>query len=85
MNKQTFSLLLYVVLITSANIYLWLNIIQTGPAPRSGRVLGLIIMLAICAVFSDKFSRNHYATIFIKAAALLGMAVLFLILMNRAN
>ncbi len=85
MSKQTFSLILYVVIITSANVYLWMDIIQAGPAPRSRRVLGLIFILAVCAVFSDKFSRNDYASTFIKVAALLGMTVLFLILLNRAN
>lgn len=80
MNKQSLALLFYVLLVASANIYLWVGIVQGGSALRSGRITGLIIMLAIGALFSDKFGRNQYAPIFIRAGSLIGMTVLFLIL-----
>lgn len=83
MNKQAFGLIFYVILVTGANIYLWINTIQGGSLPRSGRVIGLIVMLAIAVLFSDKFSRNQYAPIFIKIGGLVGMTVLFFILSGR--
>ncbi len=83
MSKETFSLYAYVVLVTCANLYLWLGAVGGGPAPRSGKIVGLIIVLAITATFSDKFSRNQYAPTFIRAGSLLGMTVLFFILYNR--
>ncbi len=81
MSKQSLLLLTYVVLITTANIYLWMDTVD-GSAPRSGKIIGLIIMLAIGAIFSDKFSNNPYAPTFIKAGSLIGMTVLFFILYN---
>jgi len=68
MNKQAFGLIFYVILVTGANIYLWIN---------------TILMLAIAVLFSDKFSRNQYAPIFIKIGGLVGMTVLFFILSGR--
>lgn len=83
MNKGTLGLYAYVVLVSCANIYLWLGVVGSGPAPRSGKIVGLIIMLAIAAIFSDKFSRNQFAPTFIRAGSLIGMTVLFFILLNR--
>ena len=82
-NKQTLALVLYVVLITGANISLWLGIVQGGSAPRSGRIMGLVIMLAVGALFADHFSRNQYAPSFIRAGCLFGMTLLFFILYNQ--
>ncbi len=81
MDKDTFGLYVYVFGVTCANIYLWLDTVD-GSAPRSGKIIGLIIMLAIGAIFSDKFSNNPYAPTFIKAGSLIGMTVLFFILYN---
>ncbi len=83
MNKKTWLLISYVLLVTVGNIYLWLGIVHGGSAPRSGRIMGLIIMLAIGAVFSDKFSRNQFAPTFIRAGSLVGMTGLLFILYTR--
>lgn len=83
MDKETFVLYVFVVLLTAANVYLWLGIVQGGSAPRSGKVMGLIIMLAIGAIFADKFSRNQFAPAFIRAGSLIGMTLMFFILYNR--
>ncbi len=82
-NKNEFLFLSSIVCLTGANIYLWLSTVNGGHAPRSGKIMGLIIMLAIGAIFSDKFSRNQFAPAFIRAGSLIGMTVLFFILYNR--
>ena len=83
MSKETFSLYVYVVLVTVANIYLWQGVVGGGSAPRSGKIVGLIIMLAVGALFADKFSNKQFAPIFIRAGSLIGMTLLFLIMYNR--
>ncbi|TDR14654.1 hypothetical protein [Marinicella litoralis] len=83
MDKETFGLYAYVFLVTVANIYLWLGVVQGGSAPRSGKVVGLIVLLAIGAIFSDKFSRNQFAPTFIRAGSLIGMTLMFFMLYNR--
>ena len=82
MDKSRLSLFVYVVLLTGANIYLWLSTVNGGSAPRSGKIMGLIIMLAIGAIFSDKFSNNPYAPSLIRAGSLIGMTVMFFVLYN---
>ena len=83
MDKETFGLYAYVFLVTVANINLWLGVVQGGSAPRSGKVVGLIVLLAIGAIFSDKFSRNQFAPTFIRAGSLIGMTLMFFMLYNR--
>lgn len=83
MHKGNLKLLAYVTIVTIGNVYLWLAIVQSGPAPRAGRMMGLIIMLAVGAIFADKFSRKHYAPEFIRAGCLIGMTVLFFLLYNH--
>ena len=75
MSKETFSLYLYVVAVTVANIYLWQGVVGGGPAPRSGKIVG--------SLFADKFSNKQFAPIFIRAGSLIGMTLLFLIMYNR--
>jgi len=79
-NKNTLILVCYVALLTAANLYQWSAVVQGGSAPRSGKIVGLIIMLAIGAIFADKFNSNQYAPGFIRVGSLIGMTVLFLIL-----
>ena len=83
MSKLNWVLLLYVLLLSAASIYLWLGISQSVSAAGTGRVVGLVIMLAVAAVFSDKFSTNPFATGFIKAGAVMGMTLLFFLLFSR--
>jgi|GEM_PF-3235113 len=85
MDKQTFGLYVFVVSVTAANVYLWLGAVQGGPAPRSGRIMGLIIMLGIGALFSEKFSRNQFAPAFIRAGCLIGLTLMFFMLYNRGH
>ena len=81
MDKQKLSLYAYTALVTLANLYLWGNIVQGG-APRSGRVAGLIIMLAIGAVFADKMSHKPYVPEFIRAGCLVGLTLMYFFLFN---
>lgn len=85
MDKDKLNLIAYVVVVSIANSYLWINIVQGGPAPRAGRMMGLIIMLAIGAIFADKFSGKPYAPELIRAGCLIGMTVLFFMLYNHQN
>jgi len=72
-----------VLLITAANIYLWFGIIRGGPAPRARRFLGLIIMLAVGAMFSEKFTRKQFGPKFIQVGCLIGMTAVFFILYKK--
>ncbi len=83
MSMATWALLLYVLLLSAANIYLWLGISQGVSAVATGRVVGLVIMLAVAAVFADKFSTKPFASSFISAVAVIGMTLLFFNLLNR--
>lgn len=83
MSKATFCLYVYVTVVTVANICLWQGVVGGGSAPRSGKIVGLIILLAVGALFADKFSNNQFAPTFIRAGSLIGMTLLFLILLNR--
>lgn len=85
MDKNRIYLIVYVAIVTIANIYLWLAIVDGGAAPRAGRMMGLIIMLAVAAIFSDKFSSKPYAPELIKAGSLIAMTVLYFMLYNHDN
>ena len=69
-----------IVILTAFNFLLWLGLAQSGPAPRSGRILILIIMLALFALFADKTSNNPYAPGFIRVICLLGLIAMIFVL-----
>lgn len=85
MSKNTLALILYVFLVTIINIYLWYDIVQAGPAPRAGRMFGLIIMLAGFVLFADKLSRKQFAPEFIRAGGLIGMTLLMYFLYQHSQ
>jgi hypothetical protein len=85
MSKQSLTTVMFVILVTAANVYLWLDIVQGGPAPRAGKIVALIIGLAAGALFSDKVSNKQYVPEFVKAGCIIGMTVMFFILLNRTS
>ncbi len=85
MNKPpSLNLMVYVLVVTMINVYLWYQIIQAGPVPRAGRMLGLIIMLAVLTLFPNKFRRKRYVPKFIQIGGLIGMTVLLYFLYQRS-
>lgn len=83
MDKSKLSLFAYTILVTVANLYLWSQIVTTT-MPRSGRVGGLIIMLAIGALYAEKISNKQYVPELIRAGCLIGMTLMYFFLFNHS-
>ncbi len=82
MSKGQIVFIVLVLLLTAFNAMLWLNFMQGGPAPRGGRIMGLVIMLAAGALLAEKISNNPYAPGFIRVGCVLGLIGMLFILSN---
>jgi hypothetical protein len=72
-----------VLTLVAVNLYTWWQLVGEGPAPRSGRVVMVILGLGIGALFADKFGNHPFAHGFIRLGCLLGLVVFYFVLTRQ--
>lgn len=73
-----------VLTLTAVNLSTWWQMVGDGPVHRSGRVVVVILGMAIGGLFAEKFGDHPFAHSLIRFGCLIGLVVFYFVLTHQS-
>ncbi|WP_223789587.1 hypothetical protein [Marinicella meishanensis] len=73
-----------VLILTAVNLYAWWQLLGDGPGVRgAGRMVVLILGLAVGALFAEKFGDHRFTHSLVRFGCVIGLVVVYYVLTVR--